>query len=118
MQIQEAQRVPNKIDVKKPTPRHIIINMPKFKDKERILKATRERKLVTYRGVPIRLLRDFSEETLQARRDGSKYSSHEKQGTTAKIALPSKAIVQNERADKELPRQEKNKGVHHHQIII
>ena len=39
----------------RPTPRHIIIIMPKVKDKERLLKAAREKELVTYRGVPIRL---------------------------------------------------------------
>ena len=43
--------------------------MPKVKDTERILKAAREKQLVTYRGVPIRLSADFSKETLQARRD-------------------------------------------------
>ena len=43
--------------------------MSKVKDKERILKAAREKKPVTYRGVPIRLSADFSKETLQARRD-------------------------------------------------
>ena len=69
MQVQEAQRVLNKMDAKRPTPRAIILKMPKFKDKERILKAAREKKLVTYRGVPIRLLANFSRETLQARRD-------------------------------------------------
>ena len=57
MQVQEAQRVPN---------RYIIIKMPKIKDKERILKPTREKQLVTYRGIPIRL---FSKETMQARMD-------------------------------------------------
>ena len=62
-QVQEAQRVPNKMDAKRPTPRHIIIKMPKFKDKERILKAAREKKLVTYRDVPITLSADFSKET-------------------------------------------------------
>ena len=61
--------VPHKMDTKKPTPRHIIIKMPKVKDKERILKAVREKQLVTYRGVPISLSADFSKETLQARRD-------------------------------------------------
>ena len=55
--------------MQRPRPRHIIIKMPKVKDKERILKAAREKQLVTYRGVPIRLLADFSKETLQARRD-------------------------------------------------
>ena len=69
MQVQEAQRVPNKMDAKRPTSRHIIIKMPKVKDKERILKAVREKQLVTYRGVPIRLSADFSKEPLQARRD-------------------------------------------------
>ena len=69
IQVQEAQRVPSKMDTKRPTPRHIIIKMPKVKDKERILKAAREKQIVTYRGVPIRLSADFSKETLQARRD-------------------------------------------------
>ena len=48
--------------------RHTIIKMPKVKDKERILKSAREKQLVIYRGVPIRLSADFSKETLQARR--------------------------------------------------
>ena len=43
--------------------------MPKIKDKERNLKAAREKKLVTYRGVPIRLSSEFSKEVLQARRE-------------------------------------------------
>ena len=53
MQVQEAQRVPKKLDPKKNTPRHIIIMLPKIKDKKRILKAAREKERVTYRGVPI-----------------------------------------------------------------
>ena len=65
-QVQEAQRVPKKMDAKRTTPRQIIIKMPQFKDKERILKAAREKQSVTYRGVPIRLSPDFSKETLQA----------------------------------------------------
>ena len=69
MQVQEAQRVPNKMDAKRPTPRHIIIKMPKVKDKERILKAAREKQLVTYKGASIKLSADFSTETLQAKRD-------------------------------------------------
>ena len=51
------------MDAKRPTPRHIIIKMPKVKDKERILKAARGKQLVAYRGVPIRLSADFSKET-------------------------------------------------------
>ena len=55
MQVQEEQRIPNEMDAKRPIPRHVTIKVPKVKDKERILKAARENKLVTYRGVPIRL---------------------------------------------------------------
>ena len=53
---------------RKHTKRHITIKLPKIKDKERILKAAREKETVTYKGVPIRLSADFSKETLQARR--------------------------------------------------
>ena len=55
------------MDPKRNTPRHIIIKLPKIKDKERVLKATREKETFTYKGVPIRLSADFSKETLQAR---------------------------------------------------
>ena len=68
IQVQEAQRIPNKLDPKRTTPRHIS-KMPKVKDKEKILKAAREKQLVTYRRVPLRLSADFSKETLQGRRD-------------------------------------------------
>ena len=68
-QSQEAQRLPYKINPKRNTSRCILIKLTKIKDKEKILKAAREKKQVTYRGTPIRLLADFSTETLQARRE-------------------------------------------------
>ena len=80
------------MDAKRPPPRHIIIKMPKVKDKEGILKAEREKQLVTDRGVSIRLLADFSKETLQTRRQRS-IQSDEKQGPITKITLSSKAII-------------------------
>ena len=67
-EVQEAQRLPKKQDPRRNSPRHIIITLPKIKDKERILKAARENERVPYKGVPIRLSADFSKETLQARR--------------------------------------------------
>ena len=67
-EVQEAQRVPKKLDPKRNTPRHTIIKLPKINDKERILKEAREKETVTYKDVPIRLSADFSKETLQARR--------------------------------------------------
>ena len=68
-EVQEAQRVPKNLDPKRNTPRHIIITLPKIKDKERVLEAARGKETVTYKGVPIRLSADFSKETLQERRD-------------------------------------------------
>ena len=65
---QEAQRVPKKLDPRRNTPRHIIITLPKMKEKERILEAARNKDTVTYKGIPMRLSADFSKETLQARR--------------------------------------------------
>ena len=72
-QVQEAQRVPYRINPRRNTPRHIVIKLAKFKDKEKLLKATREKQQITYTGTPIRLTADFSAETLQARRDGMIY---------------------------------------------
>ena len=67
-EVQEAQRVPKKLDPRRNTPRHIKITLPKIKEKERILEAAREKDTVTYKGVPIRLSAHFLKETLQARR--------------------------------------------------
>ena len=53
----------------RPISRCIIIKMAKVKDKERILKAARERKLVTYKGASVRLLADSSTESLQAKKN-------------------------------------------------
>ena len=78
IQVKEAQRVPNKLNLKRTTPRNIIIKMPKVKYKKRILKAAREKHIIIYKGVAIRLSADFSKETLQARI----IESGEKQGPT------------------------------------
>ena len=69
MQVQEALRVPKKVDAKRSAPRQIIIKMLKIEEKERILKAEREKQLVTYKGIPIGLSAYFPKETLQARMD-------------------------------------------------
>ena len=73
-QAQEAQRVPNKLDPKRPTPRHIIIKMTKVKNKERFLKAAREKQLGIYKGAPMRLRVDFSQKLCRPEGTGKKYS--------------------------------------------
>ena len=67
-QVQEAQRVPYRINPRRNTPRHILIKLTKTKHKEKILKAAREMQQITHRGIPIRLTADLSAEALQARR--------------------------------------------------
>ena len=94
-QIQEAQGVPYKINPRRNTPRHILIKLTKIKDKEKILKAAREKKQVTYKGTPIRLSADFSAETLQARREWHDILNVMKgKKLPTKITLPSKALIQ------------------------
>ena len=68
-QVQEAQRVPYRVNPRRNTPRHILIKLRKTKHKERILKAAREKQQVTYKGNPILSAADLSAETLQARRE-------------------------------------------------
>ena len=67
-QVQEAQRVPYRINPRRNMPRHILIKLTKTKHKERILKAAREKQQVTYKGNPICLTADLSAETAGLKR--------------------------------------------------
>ena len=68
-QVQATHRVPNRINPRQNTPRHILIKLIKIKYKEQILKAAREKQQITQKGIPIRITTDLSIETLQARRE-------------------------------------------------
>ena len=68
-QVQETQRVPNRINPRRNTPRHILIELTKVKHKEQILKSSREKQHITHKGIPIRITADLSIETLKARRE-------------------------------------------------
>ena len=68
-QVQEAQRVLYRINPRRNMPRHILIKLTKTKHKERILKASKEKQQVTYKGNPICLTAYLSAETLQAKRE-------------------------------------------------
>ena len=68
-QVQETQRVPNKINPRQNSPRHILIKITKIKHKEQILKAAREKQQITQKGSPMRITADLSIETLQVRRE-------------------------------------------------
>ena len=68
-QVQETQRVPNRINPRRNTPRHILFKLIKIKHKEQILKAAREKQQITHKGIFIRIMANLSIETLQARRE-------------------------------------------------
>ena len=68
-QVQETQRVPNRINPRQNIPRHILIQLTKIKYKEQILKAAKEKQQITCKGIPIRITVDLSTETLQVRRE-------------------------------------------------
>ena len=68
-QVQEAQKIPGRLILRRNTPRHIVIKLTKIKDRDKILIATRGKRQITYKGTPIKLSADFSTETLQGRKE-------------------------------------------------
>ena len=68
-QVQEAQRVPYRINPRRNRLWHILIKLSKIKYKEKILKQQGEKQQITHKGTPIRLIADLSAETLQARKE-------------------------------------------------
>ena len=119
MQAQEARIITNKMDAKRPTPRHSLIKMPKVKDKDRILNAAREKQLVTYGGIPIRLSAYFSKDTLQARWDWQEiFKVMKSRDLQPRLLYPAKASCRLEGQIKRFPDKKKTKGVHHHQPLL
>ena len=68
MNIQEAYRIPNRLDQKRDSSRHIIVKTPNALNKERILRAVREKYQVTHKGRVIRIIPDFSPGIMKSRR--------------------------------------------------
>ena len=90
-QVQEAQRVLGRINPRRNILRHIVIKLTKIKDRDKILKPTRVKQQITYKGTPIRLSADFSTETLQARREWHDiFKVMKTEEPTIKTTLPSK----------------------------
>ena len=93
--------------------------MPKIKDKERILKAAVEKKLFTYRRVPITLSADFAKETLQPRRDWPDiFKVIKSRDLQPRLFYQAKLSFIIEGQIKSFPDKKKTKGVHHHPTII
>ena len=88
-QVQETQRVPNRINPRQNTPRHILIKLTKFKHKEQILKAAREKQQITHKGIPIKITADLSIETLRARREWQDISD-ERENLQPRLLYPAR----------------------------
>ena len=72
-QVQETQRVPNRINPRQKTSRHMLIKLTKIKHKEQILKTAREKQQITYKGIPIRLTADLATGTCRPEGSGRIY---------------------------------------------
>ena len=119
IQIQEAQRVPNKLDPQRITPRHIIINMPKVKDKENLKSSQEKSSTLPTKEFPLRLSADFSKETLQARRDWQEvFKVMKSKDLQPRSLYPAKLSFRMKGQIKCFLDKLKVKGVHHHQALI
>lgn len=109
IQVNKANRAPHYFNSKQSSPRHIIIQLTKTKDKERLLKAVRNKMNETYKGNTIRLS-DFSAETLQARREWNDIFKVQKaKNCQPRIIYLANVPFRNE----DLPKQTKAEGVHY-----
>ena len=95
-QVQEAQRIPYRVNPRRNTPRHILTKITKTKHKERILKAAREKQQAMYTRNPMCSTADRSAEILQARREWQDiFKVLRKKKFTTKITVTSKHLIQN-----------------------
>jgi hypothetical protein len=101
IQVPEAYRTPNRPDQNRTTPRHIIIKTTSSETRERILKAVREKKQITYQGKPIKITADFSTETLKARRAwGEIFQALNENNFNPRILYPAKLSFKKDGAIK------------------
>ena len=115
-QVQETQRVPNRINPRRNTPIHILIKLTKIKHKEQILKAAREKQQITHKGIPIRITADLSIETLQARREWQDILNLMKEkNLQPRLLYPARISFKYEGEIKKLYRQAKAERIQHHQ---
>ena len=93
-QVQETQRVPNRINPRQNTARHILVKLTKIKHKEQILKAAREKQQITHKEISVRIMADLSIETLLARWEWQDILKVMKVKCTTQITVPSQDLIQ------------------------
>jgi hypothetical protein len=106
MNIQEAYRIPNRLDQKRNSSGHIIIiRTINAQNKDRILKAVREKGEVTYKGRPIRITPDFSPETMKARRAWTDVIQTLRTLLPAQATIPSQTLNYHRWRNQSIPQQ-------------
>lgn len=104
MQLHTAYRSPNKLNLKISSRRHIILKLSKVKDKQRIIKAPRERKLITNKGLHMDYQKIFQRKTLQARREWADIVKQlKKKKCQQRIVYLAKLALRNEGERKTFP---------------
>ena len=93
-QIQETQRVPNSINSRRNTPRHILIKLTKYKYQKNNIKSSKEKQQIAHKGIPIKITAVLSIETLQARREWQGILKVMKEKKTTQITVPSRDLIQ------------------------
>ena len=93
---------------------HIIVKLAKYKDKEKILKAARDKQALTYKGRHIRIVAGLSTETWQTRKEWQEvFNVMDRKKYAVENALSSESVIQNRKKDKGFS-QRKTEGIHHH----
>ena len=106
IKIREAQRTPIRFNKNLPSTRHIIVKFTKYSGKERIMKAAREKKILTLQGKTDQVCSRPIHRNLAGQKGVAGYiQCAESEKYAAKNSLPSKAVIQNRKRDKKFPRQ-------------
>ena len=100
MNLQEAYRTPNRLDQKRNSSQHIIIRTTNALNKDRILKAVREKGEVTYKGRPIRLLtRDYEIQKIL----GRYHTDPKRTQMPVQTTIPSKTLNHHRQRKQDIP---------------
>jgi hypothetical protein len=103
IQVLETSRTPNRLGRSRTTPQQSIIKTISTETRERILKAVRGKKQITFKGKPIKITADFSTETLKARRTWSEvFQTLNENNFNPRILYPTK-LIHNKWSNRSLP---------------
>jgi hypothetical protein len=103
MNIQEAYRIPNRLGQKRNSSHHIIIKTLNALNKERILKAVRDKGQVMYKRRPIRNTPDFSTETMEARRSWADVGQTLRSQMSTQATISSKTLKCHRWREQDIP---------------